>query len=557
VSLATLLPQLRGLRIDAVTQTPERILLTLSPTRRTAPCPACRRRSRHVHSRYWRTLTDLPLCGRPVMLRVHVRRFRCPRPRCAQRIFAERLPALADIRGRRTRGQGTALTAIGFALGGAAGARLATRLGVGASRSTLLRRVRAAPQTDLPAPRILGVDDWATRKGQRYGTILVDLEQHRPVDLLADRTSATFATWLREHEAPTVISRDRAGAYADGARRGAPDAVQVADRFHLLSNAGDALERVLARHHRALHDAAALVNAERESAVAAEPSVGEEPSEVPAPRLTRAQQDQAARRARRLTRYGAVLALQQQGVSQHRIAHQLGMSPKTVRRFQRADSFPERARPRRRPSMVLAHEAYLRERWTAGCHNAQTLWEEVCGRGFTGAPALVRRHVAAWRTSPARHGRAAQQAPAPGAPATPPAAQPTRAWSPRQARWALSKAVTDLAPAEQRYRGTLLDRIPELATAVERFDAFRTVVRSRDRDGLLAWLGESEQLAIPELGQFAAGMRRDQAAVEAAVTAPWSNGQTEGQINRLKALKRQMYGRAKLDLLRRRFLHAA
>ena len=555
MSLARLLPQLRGLRLDAVVQTAERIIITATPTRRTALCPTCGHRSAQIHSRYRRTLADLPLSGQPVELHVHVRRFRCRWQRCPQRIFAERLPSLAAVRGRRTQGQHAALTAIGFALGGNPGARLASQLALPISRATLLRLVRAAPLPVPDAPAILGVDDWATRKGRHYGSIIVDLQTHRPVTLLPDRTATTFATWLKQHDRPTVISRDRAGAYADAARQGAPEALQVADRFHLLCNAGDALERVLRRHSGALREAAAAVEAQAERAPApAVPTTPRDPVQRP---LTRAQQEQAERRTYRLARYEQVVALREQGLSQRSVSEQLGLSRKTVRHFLRAGSFPERARPQRRPSMLTPHEAYLRERWTAGCQNAHTLWEELRGRGFSGAPALVRRHVAPWRLLPARRGSAARAVATTAGAGTPPAPQPTRIWSPRFARWQLSRPLDTLTPADRCYRTALVTGAPQVANALERVETFSRIVQTRDQASFAAWLTATADCGIPELRGFAGGIRRDQAAVEAALTSPWSNGQTEGQINRLKTLKRQMYGRAKLDLLQQRFLRAA
>ena len=285
--------------------------LVTRPTRRTAPCPVCTRRSRRVHSQYQRTLADLPLAGRPVVLRVQVRRFRCVNPTCPRAIFAERLPRLGPVRARRTPDQQRALEQIGFALGGAAGARLAGRLGLPASRATLLRLLRAAPCSYPETPRILGVDDWAWRRGQRYGSLLVDLEQHQPVDLLPDRTTESLATWLREHPGVEVISRDRGGAYADGARQGAPHAVQVADRFHLLANVGDTLERVLGSQRPALREAAAAVDRLTAESAAPDDELPEGAA-VPEPaHLPRTHRDKQARRAQRLARYEAVVALHQ------------------------------------------------------------------------------------------------------------------------------------------------------------------------------------------------------------------------------------------------------
>jgi transposase len=549
------MPHLDGLRVEQVAIAGDAVQIDLHRTAHTARCPGCHRRSRRVHSSYTRRIADLPIAGRPVLLHVQVRRFRCSASTCVRRIFAEQVPGLAGRRARRSTPLLGALREVGFALGGRPGARVGSRLKLPASRSTLLRLVRGAALPPPADPRVLGVDDWAWRRGQRYGSILVDLERRRPVTLLSDRTAESFATWLREHPGIDVISRDRAGAYADGARQGAPDAVQVADRFHLLANGGELLERVLGSRRAALRQAGAAVDQAISQSLPAEPETATA-SPLP-PGRVRAQERQHERRAQRLARYDAVMALHQQGHSQAAISRQTRLGRKTVRRYLRAGAFPERAAPPGRPTMLAPYEPYLRTRWTVGCHNAHQLWREIRSQGFPGQPANVRRYLAQWRPGPGRPGPVVCQDRADDAPPTPPARQLTPVPSPRQARWLLLRAVETLTPDERAYRAALLDAEPTIREVQQLVADFETLVRRRDRPGLIAWLERADASSVPEIRSFATGLRRDRAAVDAALRSPWSNGQTEGQINRLKVLKRQMYGRAKLDLLEKRFLYAA
>jgi transposase len=396
-------------------------------------------------------------------------------------------------------------------------------------------------------PRVLGVDDFAFRRGKRYGTLLVDLERHCRVDVLSDRTAETLARWLRDHPGVEIISRDRGGAYAEGARHGAPNAVQVADRFHVLANLRQAVERLLTRRHHCLRDippaAADLpLPPERETDEASEP-----------PRQpTREEREKEERRSRRHARYDAVMRLHHAGLSTRAIGRELRISRHTVQRFIRADGFPERAPRPPRPGILTPFEPYLRERWSGSCQNAQQLWREIREQGFTGSRSHVRHVLAGWRAEPGRPGKKRKDA-GPLAVA-PPAAE---SLSPRQASWLVFRVPEELDADEQRQLAHIQEHCTEIATISPLVQDFRRLVRARDHEALDRWLSAAEAAGVRELAAFAVGLRRDRAAIDAMLQLEWSNGQLEGQVNRLKTLKRAMYGRANFDLLRHRVLHAS
>ena len=522
------------------------LVLWLAVIGRSANCPGCRRRSRRVHSRYWRRIADLTCAGKPVRLHIRIRRFFCANRLCRRRTFAESVPSLAAVRAQRTDRLRAAQTRIGQAVGSRPGARLAEALHMPVSATTLLRQERSAPLPKAPIPRVLGVDDWAFKKGQRYGTLLLDLERHCIVDLLPDRSTESLAAWLKAHPGVQIISRDRSEVYADGARQGAPRAVQVADRFPLLKNAVEALERLVGRHHRQVQTAAADVSTRLRTIPTDLQTNG-----ASAIRPTRVQREQAQRRAKRLARYEGVVVLHSQGASMLGIATQLGMSRHTVRRFLRAGAFPERAAPRPRPHQRDAWIGYLRQRWDEGCHNAAQLFREIKARGFGGCQAALRPYLRRWRSLPA-----AQRGPTGAA-----IAKRTRSQAAPSARttaWLLlgygSAREAERRAFESAFVERLCDEGPQVKAGQVSLQAFFAIVRKRQADKLDLWLDAATKSQIPELVSFACGLVKDKAAVEAALTCEVSNGQTEGQVNRLKFVKRRGFGRANFDLLRRRVL---
>ena len=535
-----LLPDASRLKLNPVEQQDGgRVLITAAAVSSVANCPACQCVSHSLHSRYSRVLRDLPWQGATVVLRLDVRRFRCRAPDCSRVTFTEALPLVSPKYGRQTSRLSETIRLIGYVLGGEAGARLAERLGMGTSPDTVLRRLKLGPSVPVQGVKAVGVDDWAWRKGQRYGTILVDLETHAPIDLLPDRSADSLAAWLQSHPGEEVISRDRGGIYADGATRGAPQAIQVADRFNLLCNLTSAVERVLEQQRPALAKAIVAVIPEIPSP---EPTPLQEDS--PPKAKTRSAQEREDRRQRRVNRYNEVVGLYHKGMSQQEISRTLHLERKTIRRFLRAGQFPERATPHRRPPSVNKFQEFLQLRWAEGCHNATELWHEIQAQGYSGGRSTMARFVATLRTQGTKYFRKTF------APRQPKATPP----SPRQAAMLLARRPEKLKPDEQQLLAKLNECCPEIPILYELAQGFAAVFRGKESGALQIWLDGARRTGLPEIGRFCDGLLRDAAAVTAAVLLPWSNGQVEGQINRLKLVKREMYGRAKFDLLRRRVL---
>jgi transposase len=534
-----LLPTVPALALESYLADADVITLIMTSTCPAANCPLCGLASSRQHSHYPRSPGDLPWSRLRIRLALRVRRFFCDNPACPRTIFVERLGSAILAYARRTSRLDAQLRVLAQALGGQAGAGVVQKIGMPVSASTLLRLLRRMPEPEVVAPRVLGVDDFALRKGQTYGTILVDLERHQPIDLLADRTPATLAAWLREHPGVEISSRDRASAYAEGAAQGAPNATQVADRFHLLTNLREALQRLLERQTQELRAAAAEVARSAPMVTTAEPNASEpavpvqpDPQpETPAPPVSHRQ-----------AIFAEVKALREQGLSQREIAARLHLHRQTVRRYIHAHELPKH-RPPKTFSAVQQHRAYLLQRWAEGCHNVKVLWAELKQRAYAGTYSSVWRALA-----PLIRAEAAD----PSSRLPKPTAQ---ALSPRQAAWLLVLDPDKLKPEEQTCL-TAPQALSPLADAAHGLaQRFVQMIHDRDVQALDAWLAEATASAVPELQRFAGSLRRDYAAVSSALKLPWSNGQVEGQVNRLKLIKRQMFGRAKLALLRLRVLH--
>jgi transposase len=540
-----LLPDRDLLRLDRVLLSAETITLVVSTLQPLASCPRCGQPASRVHSAYVRSPADLPCCGTPLRLEIHARRFHCDQPDCSCRIFTERLPGVVAPYSRRTTRLADTFDALAYALGGEAGARLAATLGMGISPDALLQLLSARPAPTEVTPRVLGVDDWAMRKRHTYGTILVDLERACVIDLLPDRRAESLANWLREHPGVEIIARDRGGPYAEGARQGAPDAVQVADRWHLLKNLAEALEAMLAREQRAL-TAAAVAPVPSETEVAGGATATPAPAatgSLPAPAstslepTTRAQRDSQRRRERRQAVFTEVRRLYDEGYRIRTIAEKLGKSRHTVRKYVLADAFPEPKKRQWGPGQLAPYRAYLEERWRQGCHNATQLWREIRDRGYGGACSAVRRLVSEWRSKlPPEERRTSGKAP--GRRGDP------RAPAPRAVVWWLLGEPETLEEEEAAFVERLKQACPQVERAQSLAREFFGMARRREGGRLKGWIERVASSGIEELERFATGLLRDWEAVVAGMTLEWSSGPVEGQVNRLKLVKRQMFGRA-------------
>ncbi len=512
----------------------------------TACCPLCQQPSRRVQSRYVRTLAGLPCSGQQVSWQVQVRRFWCQNVQCPRKLFCVRLPTCAPPYARRTLRQAETICAVALAVGGTVGERVLEQLAISTSHATLLRLIRRRTPRAVKTPRVLGVDDFAWKKGRRYGTILIDLETHQVVDLLPDREADTLAAWLQAHPGVEVVSRDRAGAYADGARRGAPQAIQVCDRFHLLLNMDKALTRLFERHQPVLKRLAE----EQAASVPAQPSPPDLSAEAVAHPLTPTQAQRQARRTRRNARYEEVLALHQQGASQVAIAALVGLHRDTVHRYLTMPAFPEIVR-RRRTSKLDPYKAWLQERWAAGQHNVTHLVTDLHARGYRGSATLVFEYFRTFHKQEGwRQAYQQQKHRAACGVSSPPL-------SAREAAWLFVCPPSKLKLRQVWSLEALRTQEDAFEQAYQIAQDFRTMVTQRQVVVLGRWLEEATRSGLPELRSLAAGIYWDYDAVRNALLLEYSNGQTEGQVLRLKLIKRQAYGRANFDLLRLRVLHGS
>ncbi|MFF7888252.1 ISL3 family transposase [Streptomyces sp. NPDC020794] len=492
-------------------------LVQLSSTRSSRACPDCGVASRRVHSRYGRQLDDCPIAGRPVWVRLTVRRFFCDTPTCPRRTFVEQIDGVSEPYQRASSGLRFVLRSVAAEMGGRPGARLCRKLSVPAGRMRLLGHL-LAPAVPDRAPRVLGVDEFAFRRGRSYGTILVDVETHQLVDVLPDRSSETLAAWLRDHVGAEVVCRDRASAYTRAVKEAAPDATEVADRWHLLRNLSLAVERVCHEHRACLQKYAE----QQQQAQPRHPTLDLVPTTLIVDRVRR--------------RHEVINRMVDTGYPISEIARRLALDRKTVRRYRDTNFDVLLASARDRRNVPLDRfKPYLQVQFAAGHANAKELYDQICERGFSGGYSTLSRYVRTLRDG------TAVPAPAPVP-------------SPRTISGWIMQPRERLSPRQAAELERVRLACPDITEACNLARAFTDLVRSRRGHLLTEWIRQGERCGQPSIRSFASFLRQDLHAVTAGLTLAYSSGVVEGHVCRVKLLKRSMYGRASFTLLRTRIL---
>ncbi len=536
-----------------------------------------------MHSSYERRISDLPCAGQPVRLRLSARKFFCHNPHCSRKIFTERLPTFVEPWAQVIVRLKEALTALGLSTSGSLGTRLSARLCIVTTWMTILRRIMELPPAPAAAVTALGLDDFSFKRGRTFGTILVDLSAHQVIDLLPERTTASAAAWLREHSEVRYVSRDRGQDYATACREGAPQARAVADRFHVMKNFVEALEPEVSRCYRYLRQT-------HPPLPAPEVPTPDEWRQVPdadalRKRLARqiskqerfeqakdlfshgvsgkeiagqlgmsvrtvyrwldreecpAHQPELNQQTDRLERFEQAKALRLRGLSQKEIAGRLAIGVRTVQRWQARETSPYSQPRRKRRSIFDPYAAYNLSRWQQGERSVSLLWQEIQSQGFSGSLQTLYRFVRALRQDSA-------SLPAPAV---------ADRVSVQKATWLIARPYERLKAEERIDLQALCQAIQELATLHTLAQSFGQIVRKREGERLGDWMRQVKESNFRDVKRFAAGLQRDQEEILSGLTLVYANGQVEGQINKLKLIKRQGYGRASFPLLRQRVLHA-
>ena len=495
-------PDPRLWHLSLISLHPDQIRLHLESVRSAVPCPDCGVLSARVHSRYQRKPQDLPWSAWPVQLVVHARTFFCDNQGCSGRIFTERFPGVLESYARKT----TRLLDVLLELvhGGSAenAARIGKRMGYKVSPDALLNLQRKE-HFAFPGTTVLGVDEFSMRRGQTYSTLLVDLERHQPIDVIEGREAAPLAKWLHDHPGISVLARDRAESYASAGRTAAPNAIQVADRFHLVKNVNDALKE--------------LLRSGRWILPAVEVGLAKESTQTGPPVEARVQAEQKQPSVVKAALWEEVQERKKQGQSTRAISWELRVHRETVRRYMEARSPPAYRRGLTRPTKLKQHLNYVMRRWNEGCHNARTLHRELSKRGYDGGYTQLKELVRPWRST---------QPDKPAVQSRVPLNQ-----------WLFLRPNHRLSSEEIQELELVLEANPKLALGYHLKEEFQRIIAQHDAEALDGWIAKAALSALKPFQSLAQGMVQEQDAIWNGLTRSWSTSQCEGQSCCVKLIK--------------------
>jgi transposase len=506
----------------------EALTLILKSCLKRCRCPSCHKYSNHIHSTYKRTVQDLPCFAHKTHLQLFAHKFYCRNPHCPEKIFTERFgDAIAPYK-RMTNRLSELLSSLILQLSGRRAERLCRLLHIQMSDSTLERMLYQKPLPEIKTPKVLGVDDWAVKKRHRYGSILVDLEKHKIIDVLQDRETTALQKWLEEHPGVQIVSRDRYANYSNAITAALPHARQVVDRWHLLQNLCTDLKRLVERNHQHLKY---IRYKQIQKLQRARITLSHR-------KVKKAAAKHTASFQRRSHQIRQIKGLYRKGMPLKAIARTLGMGRSTVKKYLHL-----KEPPCRRPSYqvnIALFDPYIRKRLkeVAGI-KLQQLYLEIKQRGYNGSRSTACAYFHRYINGASR----------PRAPRL-----PDIFYLPSKVSFLLLKKQEQLRDGELKLVKTLCKHCPEIQTAYQMTTEFKEMMEQQQGSCLQRWIDKVIVSGSSELKSFAKGLLSDFEAVKNAFTLPWSNGPVEGLINKLKTIKRLMYGRASFELLRKKLL---
>ena len=516
------------LEILSVLHTQDQVVLSVQSRTKECCCPSCNILSSKLHSYYFRKLKDQPAFSNKVSLRLRAKKWYCSNSQCSRKIFTERFQQFFKPYKRTTHRLQEKLLNIALLVGGRPGEKLCRTLNISVSSSSLIRIIHQQSVPITSFVEAVGIDDWAFRKSVNYGTAIIDLSLHKVIELLPDRETLTVENWLKKHPEVKIITRDRFSRYALAASNGSPDAVQVADRWHLLKNMGDALQKLLERKRQHIM----FLQSEQATQVLE----NEQPdSSSPEPK----QEEKISPRHQLLLRVKEMYAA---GKGTETVARTLGISRNTVKKFIHLHEPPQKKGAR--TTNLISFSEYLQTRieQEATVESVQ-LYREIKSMGYNGGRTVLYNYLK-------KHSKQRNK--------TRLAKLPAVNWTTAKVKVLLCKKEESMAEKDQKLVRDICEKSADIGHARLLILRFRDMMDNKQGHLLKDWISEVMQSCIPEIKGFARGLLSDYQAVVNALTLPWSNRQVEGQINKLKTIKRQMYGRADFELLRKRIiLHSA